>query len=187
MMRALARHGEPVELAGEPHREVADIDHLLNLAFGSSTMVLPTSRETRSPRHLLLPAQFLRYVQYGLTPHGSGHSGPKPTLTPGRAPSSPRSCGEMPWPRGPVSRRLWAKHWEGCPLPQGQPSVHRKCRGAGRRDREATQRGSEPPHAERRRRILSLARCPVEHPTLYMSIPMAPSSSAYGCGFWWAQ
>ncbi|OPZ77203.1 MAG: hypothetical protein BWY79_01268 [Actinobacteria bacterium ADurb.Bin444] len=33
MMRAFARHGEPVELAGEPHREVADIDHLLNLAL----------------------------------------------------------------------------------------------------------------------------------------------------------
>ncbi len=75
MMRALARHGEPVELAGEPHREVADIDHLLNLALAFHYGLTHLQGDQES-QILLLPAQFLRYVQYGLTPHGSGHAGP---------------------------------------------------------------------------------------------------------------
>ncbi len=73
--RALGGDRQAVQLARQAHREVADVDHLLDLAqpFGQK---LPGLQRHQAPQGLLVPAELDAQQAHQLAAHGRGHSAP---------------------------------------------------------------------------------------------------------------
>ena len=75
MILALAGHGQTVELARQSHREVADIDHLLDFAFALGADLAHFQGDERAER-LLVGAQTLAEPAHDLAAKGRRHLAP---------------------------------------------------------------------------------------------------------------